>query len=96
MLCLCAYGFKQSPIPEKCTSPLTYVCLDVYKHLGTPRAAAFPNGTYVECLSFCPTKRKKKKKSNCFLVFFELCEFKQKKRNFHWMTILSVSLLLCE
>lgn len=27
---------------------------------------------------------------------FELCKFKQKERNLHWMTILSVSVLLCE
>lgn len=30
------------------------------------------------------------------VLLFELCKFKQKERNFHWMTILSVSVLLCE
>lgn len=30
------------------------------------------------------------------VLLFELCKFKQKERNLHWMTVLSVSVLLCE
>lgn len=30
------------------------------------------------------------------VLLFELCKFKQKERNLHWMTILSVSVLQCE
>lgn len=86
-------------VPNKETFPInrhtyTYMCIYAYKWTVTAmlcRANENVYGPYM--ISFLIMANV----IVCLQVLlFKLCRFKQKERNLHWMTILSVSVLLCE
>lgn len=86
-------------VSNKAASPInrhtyTYVCIYIHTYGQLQLCCAVPTKMHVDCL--CIFFIMVNVIVCLQVLLFELCKFKQKERNLHWMTILSVSVLLCE